>query len=74
MNKADDDRVVEELASYSAAMTAAFQVLIHCLQTNGALHRGQYPQELQAYMDVTRDKASPSKTAILEGLRRLLLE
>jgi hypothetical protein len=64
MNKPDDDRVVEELGSYSAAMTAAFQVLIHCRPSNGALRRGQYPEELAAYMIATKDKSSPTKTAI----------
>jgi hypothetical protein len=74
MNKPDDDRVVEELGSYSAAMTAAFQVLIHCLQSNGALKRGQYSEELIAYLNATKDKSSPTKNAILNDLRQSLLD
>jgi hypothetical protein len=73
-DKEHADRVVEELASYSAAMTAAFQVLIHCLESNGALKRGQYQEWLQAYIDVTKDRSSPTKAAILRDLRQSLLD
>ena len=74
MDKEHADPIVEELASYSAAMTAAFQVLIHCLQSNGVLKRGQYQDELQAYIDITKDRTSPTKTAILRDLRQSLLD
>ena len=68
-----EEAVVEALASYDSAMTAAFQVLIHCLQTNGSLRPGQYPQELTRYLDLAKDKCPPVKKAILEDLRDMLL-
>jgi hypothetical protein len=76
MDKEHADRVVEELASYSAAMTAAFQVLIHCLQENGALERGQYPEALGAYLKMAKakDKLSPTKIAILNDLRQSVMD
>ena len=70
----EEEAVIEALASYDSAMTAAFQVLIHCLQRNGALKSGQYQEELMRYLEITRDKASPVKTAILEDLRDSLLQ
>ena len=74
MEEEQADRVVEELAAYSSAMTAAFQVLIHCLQQNAALSRGQYQEALAAYLRLTSEKASPLKTAILNELRQSLLD
>jgi hypothetical protein len=34
---------VEVIAAYGAAVVAAFQVLINCLEENGALEPGQFP-------------------------------
>ncbi|WP_407188593.1 hypothetical protein [Bradyrhizobium centrosematis] len=73
MTTETEEAVAEALASYDSAMTAAFQVLVHCLQTNGALRAGQYPQELTRYLDITKDKCPPVKKAILEDLRDMLL-
>lgn len=73
MKEDSNSQVIEALASYDSAMTAAFQVLIHCLQSNGALGIGQYQEELARYLAITKDKSGPVKTAILEELRESLL-
>lgn len=74
MTEDENARLIETLACYDAAMTAAFQVLIYCLQSNGALQRGQFQEELQRYLEVTKDRSSPAKTAILQDLRASLLQ
>jgi hypothetical protein len=39
----------EVIAAYGAAMVAAFQVLINCLEENDALLPGQFPEALRVY-------------------------
>jgi hypothetical protein len=43
----------EVIAAYGAAMVAAFQVLINCLEENDTLLPGQFPGALGVYMKVT---------------------
>jgi hypothetical protein len=64
----------EIIAAHMAAMTAAFQVLIHCLQENGALERGQVPEALRVYMEMAKhQKDNEIQLALLDDLRQALL-
>ena len=40
----------EVIAAYGAAMVAAFQVLINCLEESDAILPGQFPEALRVYM------------------------
>jgi hypothetical protein len=42
----------EVIAAYGAAMVAAFQVLINCLEENDAVLPGQFPDALGVYMEI----------------------
>ena len=42
------------IAAHMAATTAAFQLLVHCLQENGALRAGQMPEALGHYIQVAK--------------------
>jgi hypothetical protein len=37
----------EVIAAYGAAMVAALQVLVGCLEENEAIHPGQFPEALR---------------------------
>jgi hypothetical protein len=44
----------EVIAAYGAAMVAAFQVLINCLEESDALLPGQFPHALGVYMEMVK--------------------
>jgi hypothetical protein len=44
----------EVVAAYGAAMVAAFQVLLSCLEENEAVHPGQFPEALRVYMEMVK--------------------
>ena len=46
----------EVIAAYGAAMVAAFQVLVSCLEENEAVHPGQFPEALRVYMEMTKSR------------------
>jgi hypothetical protein len=46
MTKRNLSRAGEVIAAYSAAMVAAFQALINCLEESVALLPGQFPDAL----------------------------
>jgi hypothetical protein len=46
----------EVIAAYGAAMVAAFQVLINCLEENDAVLPGQFPDALGVYMEMVKSK------------------
>jgi hypothetical protein len=46
----------EVIAAHGAAMVAAFQVLLSCLEENEALHPGQFPEALRVYMEMTKSR------------------
>jgi hypothetical protein len=57
-----------------AATTAAFQVLVHCLQESGALERGQMSEALLTYMEMAKhQKDNEIQLALLNDLREALL-
>ncbi|MGY3588098.1 hypothetical protein [Bradyrhizobium sp. USDA 4350] len=66
---------VEIIAAYSAAMTAAFQVLVLALQNNGALQRGDFQDRLAAYMEAVKDRSGNEiMLALLNDLRQGLMD
>jgi hypothetical protein len=44
----------EVIAAYGAAMVAAFQVLINCLEENDAVRPGRLPDALGVYMEMVK--------------------
>ncbi|MEW9304529.1 hypothetical protein [Labrys neptuniae] len=67
----DDDRDV--MKSMIEANSAAIEVLVLCLERNGVLERGQYPEALREHMEVNMEKMSPMALALLADIRESLL-
>jgi hypothetical protein len=66
----------EVIAAYGAAMVAAFQVLINCLEENDALQPGQFPAALGVYMEMvksTQGNVSDVTLAVLHDMRAATL-
>lgn len=62
----------EVIAAYGAATVAAFQVLNNCLEENGALQPGQFPDALGVYMEMVKSKqgdVSDMTLAVLHDIR-----
>jgi hypothetical protein len=62
----------EVIAAYGAAMVAAFQVLINCLEENDALLPGQFPAALGVYMEMVKSRrgdVSNVTLAVLHDMR-----
>jgi hypothetical protein len=62
----------EVIAAYGAAMVAAFQVLINCLEENDAVLPGQFPDALGVYMEIVKSKkgdVSDMTLAVLHDIR-----
>jgi hypothetical protein len=67
----------EALAAYSAAMVAAFQVLINCLEESDALLPGQFPDALRVYMEMVKSRkgdVSDMTLALLHDIRMATLD
>lgn len=64
----------EVLAWHITATTATFQVLVLCLQRNGALERGQFPDALREYMEMSKDRHPDAVLALLHDLRHALMD
>jgi hypothetical protein len=67
----------EVIAAQGAAMLAAFQVLINCLEENDALLPGQFPDALRAYMEMVKSKTddvSDMTLAVLHDIRTATLD
>lgn len=64
----------EVLAAHMAATRAAFQVLISCLQRNGTLAHGEYQEMLAAYMESVKRTGEPMMLALMDDLRRSLMD
>jgi hypothetical protein len=62
------------IAAYGAAMMAALKILVVCLQSNGALEQGQYPEALRLFMEAAKDDADDMMLSILHDLRTSILE
>ena len=66
----------EVIAAYGAAMIAAFQVLINCLEENDALLPGQFPAALAVYMEMVKSRqgdVSNVTLAVLHDMRTATL-
>lgn len=64
----------EVLAAHIAATTAAIQVLVSCLQRNGALERGEYQEMLRVYMESVKSTGDPTMLALIHDLRMSLMD
>ena len=71
MTKLSPDQ--EVIAAHMAAINAAIQTLVNCLQDNEALQLGQYPSALRAYMQLAKDRADPMTLGLLDDLRKSFL-
>jgi hypothetical protein len=67
----------EVIAAYGAAMVAAFQVLVGCLEENEAIHPGQFPGALHVYMEMVKSskgEVSDMTLAVLHDIRAATLD
>ena len=67
----------EVIAAYGAAMVAAFQVLVSCLEENEAVQPGQFPAALAVYMEVIKSSngdVSDMTLAVLHDIRAATLD
>jgi hypothetical protein len=66
----------EAIAAQGAALAAAFQVLINCLEESDALLPGQFPDALHVYMEMVKSKTgdvSDMTLAVLHDIRAATL-
>jgi hypothetical protein len=66
----------EVIAAYGAAVVAAFQVLISCLEENDALQPEQFPAALAVYMEMVKStpgNVSDVTLAVLHDMRMATL-
>lgn len=67
----------EVIAAYGAAMVAAFQVLINCLEESDALLPGQFPEALGIYMEMVKSSkgsVNDMTLAVLHDIRAATLD
>jgi hypothetical protein len=67
----------EVIAAYGAAMVAAFQVLINCLEESDALLPEQFPDALGVYMEMVKSNAgdvSDMTLAVLHDIRSATMD
>jgi hypothetical protein len=62
----------EIMAAQLAATAAAFQVLVSCLQENGALKHGEFQDALRLFIRTAPASASPAML-LLDDLRKALV-
>jgi hypothetical protein len=62
----------ELITAHGAAMVAAFQILINCLEENDALPPEQFPKALRVYMEMVKSRqgdVSDMTLAMLHDIR-----
>jgi hypothetical protein len=67
----------EVITAHGAAMVAAFQVLINCLEESDAVLPGQFPDALGVYMEMVKSKEgnlSEMTLAMLHDIRMATLD
>jgi hypothetical protein len=77
MPKPKLSREGEVIAAYGAAMVAAFQVLVSCLEENEVLQSGQFPEALRVYMEMTKSRegdVNDMTLAVLHDIRMATLD
>jgi hypothetical protein len=62
------------IAAYSTATLAAIKLLVICLQSNGALEHGQFPEALRAFMEASKSEADELTLSVLHDLRASILD
>ena len=66
----------EVIAACGAALVAAFQVLINCLEESDTLLPGQFPEALSVYMEMVKSRqvnVSDMTLAMLHDIRTATL-
>jgi hypothetical protein len=63
----------EAIAAYRTATLASFKLLVICLQNNGALEHGQFPEAIREFMEISKFDASREALDVLNELRLSLL-
>ncbi len=61
----------EVLAAHIAATTAAFQILVSCLEGNEALQSGQFSEALRVYMEMTKSREGDVNDMTLARLHEI---
>lgn len=67
----------EVIAAQGAAIVAAFQVLINCLEESDALLPGRFPDALRVYMEMVKSNkgdVSDMTLAVLHDIRAATLD
>ena len=67
----------EVIAAYGAALVAAFQVLVSCLEESDALLPGQFPDALGVYMEMVKSRkggVNDMTLAVLHDIRAATLD
>ena len=67
----------EVITAYGAALVAAFQVLLSCLEENEALQPGQFPAALTVYMEMVKSnkgEVNDITLAVLNDIRTATLD
>lgn len=67
----------EVIAAQGAAMVAALQVLVGCLEENEAIQPGQFPEALRVYMEMTKSRegdVNDMALAMLHEIRMATLD
>lgn len=67
----------EVIAAYGAAIVAALQVLINCLEESDALLPGQFPEALRVYMEMVKSRkggVNDMTLAVLHDIRAATLD
>lgn len=65
----------EVIAAHMDATVAALQVLVHCLEENGALAPGQMSDALLTHMEMAKHRTgNEMELALLHGLRMALMD
>ena len=59
----------EVITAYGAAVVAAFQVLVSCLEERDALLPGQFPEALRVYMEMMKNNKGAVSDITLAVLR-----
>jgi hypothetical protein len=63
----------EVIAAYGAAMVAAFQILVSCLEENEAVQLGQFPAALAVYVEMIKSNKG-DVSDILNDIRAATLD
>ncbi|MCO4316367.1 hypothetical protein M8997_004160 [Phyllobacterium sp. 21LDTY02-6] len=61
-----------DLAAHMSATATAFQMLVICLQNNGALERGQFSRALGSYIEEAAGQTDSATIRLLEDLKSAL--